>query len=92
MGAGEESDGFGEQLGTTAFLSAWAGFVAGCLTAFASLLITGKDLPWGLIWAVGLAVTAVSSVLIWRKLESGQTHGNGSDSGADYGTGPIDSD
>ncbi|MFF2781021.1 hypothetical protein ACFVU3_39780 [Streptomyces sp. NPDC058052] len=92
MDAGEVSDGFGEQLGTTVFLSAWAGLVAGCLTAFASLVITGKDLPWGLIWAVGLAVTAVSGVLIWRKLESDQAHDNGSDSGADYGTGAIDSD
>ncbi|MEV0750210.1 hypothetical protein OG345_42460 [Streptomyces sp. NBC_01220] len=92
MGADEASDGFGEQLGTTAFLSAWAGLVAGFLTGAASLVIAGGDLPWDLIWAVALAVTAASSVLIWRKLEKSQAYDNRSDSGADHEIGPIDSD
>lgn len=77
MDAGETSDGFREQLGTTAFLSARAGLVGGCLTAFADLVITDEDLSWSLIWAVSLAVTAASSVLIWRKLESSQRYSSG---------------
>nr|WSW66673.1 hypothetical protein OG461_11005 [Streptomyces sp. NBC_00995] len=56
------------------------------------MVITGEDLSWGLIWGIGLAMTAVSAVLIWRKLDSGQGYGGGSESEADYGTGSCDPD